>query len=64
MFLKVDILKCTLDFVTSESITWKVTKHFILLLWLCLVVIDAGPVAAPDTKEVSDLFSACARMDT
>ena len=33
------------------------------LWWLCLVVIDASPVAAPDTREVLDLLSACARMD-
>ena len=26
-------------------------------------MIDASPVAAPDIKEVSDLLSACARMD-
>ena len=63
IFLKSDILKCTLDFVTSESITWKMIKYFILLWLLCLVVIDASPVAAPDTNEVLDLQSACARMD-
>jgi hypothetical protein len=39
-------------------------KYFILLLWLCLAVIDASPVAARDTKEGSDLLSACARIDT
>ena len=39
-------------------------KSFILLLWLCLVVIDASPVAALDTKEVLDLQSACGRMDS
>ena len=61
--LKEDILKCTLDFVTSESRTWRMIKYLILLWWLCLVVIDASPVAAPDTREVLDLQSACARMD-
>ena len=39
-------------------------KSSILLLWLCLVVIDASPVAAPDTREVPELLSACARMDS
>ena len=38
-------------------------KRFILLVWLCLVVIDASPVAATDTTEVPDLLSACARID-
>ena len=38
-------------------------KYLILLWWLCLDVIDASPVAAPDTREVLDLQSACARMD-
>ena len=38
-------------------------KYFILLLWLCLVVIDASPAAALDTREVLYLQSACARMD-
>ena len=28
-----------------------------------MVVVDASPVAAPDTREVPDLSSACARMD-
>ena len=32
-------------------------------MWLCLAVIDASPVAAPDTNEALDLQSACARMD-
>ena len=27
-------------------------------------MIDASPVAAPETKEIPDLSSACARMDT
>ena len=34
-----------------------------LLLWLCLVVIDASSVAAPNIREVSEFQSACARMD-
>ena len=38
-------------------------KYLILLWWLCLVVIDASPVAAPDTREISDRQSACARRD-
>ena len=38
-------------------------KHFILLVWLCLVVIDASPVAATDNNEVPDLLSACARIN-
>ena len=38
-------------------------KYSILFLWLCLVVIDASPAAAPDTREVPDLQSGCARMD-
>ena len=38
-------------------------KSSIILLWLCLVVIDAIPVVAPDTREVPDLSLACARMD-
>ena len=38
-------------------------KSSILLLWLCLVVIDASPVAEPDTREVLDLQSVCPRMD-
>ena len=38
-------------------------KHFILLLWLCLVVIDACPDTASDIRDVLDLPSACARMD-
>ena len=38
-------------------------KYFILLVWLCSVVIDASLVAAPDTKKVLDLQSACARID-
>ena len=38
-------------------------KHFILLVWLCLVVIDCSPVAVPETREVPDLLSACARID-
>ena len=38
-------------------------KYLISLLRLCLVVIEASPVAAPDTREVLDLQSACARMD-
>jgi hypothetical protein len=63
IFLKADRLKCTLDFVTSESITWKMIICFILWLWLCLVVIDASPVATSDTREVRDLQSACAAMD-
>ena len=61
--LEEDIPKCSLDCVTSESITWKMIEYFILLWWLCLVVIDAIPVAAPDTKEVPDLQWACARRD-
>ena len=36
---------------------------YILLWWRCLVVIDASSVAAPDTREVPYLLSACARMD-
>ena len=63
MFLTEEILKCTLDFVTSESITWEMIKYLILFVWLCLFVIDARPVAAPDTREVPELLSACARMD-
>ena len=38
--------------------------RWILLLWLCLVVIDASPVTAPDTREVLDLQSACTSMDS
>ena len=38
-------------------------QYLILLCWLCLVVIDASPVAAPDTSEVPDLQTACSRMD-
>ena len=52
---KEDILKCAIDFVALESITWKMINYSILLLWLCLVVINASPVAAPDIKEVPDL---------
>ena len=63
IFLKSDILKCTIDLVTSESITWKMIKYFIILLSLCLVFFNASPVAAPDTSEVPDLQSACAIMD-
>ena len=63
IIFKGDILKCKLDFVTSELITRRMIKYFILLCWLSFVVIDASPVAAPDTKEVRDLLSACARMD-
>ena len=59
-----DIPKCTLDFVPSESITWKMIKYYILVLWLCLVVIDASLVAVPETREVPDLLLACARMDS
>ena len=40
----------------------KIVKYFILLRWLCLVVIDASPVAAP-CGGVPDLLSACASMD-
>ena len=56
-------MKCRLDFVISESMTWKIIKYFILSLWLCLVVMHASPVAAPDTREVPALLSTCARMD-
>jgi hypothetical protein len=38
-------------------------KDFILLLWLCMVVIDARAVATPDTRDVLDLQSARTRMD-
>ena len=38
-------------------------KYLILLLWLCLVLTDASLFAAPDTREVLDIQSACARMD-
>ena len=38
------------------------TKYFISLWWLCLVVTDASPVASP-SRGVPDLFTACARMD-
>ena len=39
-------------------------KYFILLRWLCLVVIDASLVAAPDIKKVPDLQSVYATMDS
>ena len=38
-------------------------KYFILVLWLCLVVIDTSPVAASEIREVLDLQSECARID-
>ena len=38
-------------------------KYFNILWCLCLVVIDASPVAAPGSKGVPDLQSACARID-
>ena len=38
-------------------------KFYILLWWLCLVVINTSPVAAPDTREIPDLQSARTRMD-
>ena len=38
-------------------------KYSILLWWGCLLVIDASPVAAPDTRDVPDLQSACTSMD-
>ena len=41
ILLKEDMLKCTLDYVILESITWEMIKYFVILLWLCLVVIDA-----------------------
>ena len=62
ILLKEGIPKCTLDFVTSESIASRMIKYFISLWWLCLVVIDASTVAAP-SRGVPDILSACARMD-
>ena len=38
-------------------------KYFILWWRLCLVVIDASLFPTPDTREVPDLYSVCARMD-
>ena len=35
-----------------------------LTMIVSLIVIDASPVAAPDPREVPDLLSACARMDS
>ena len=39
-FLKKDILKCVLDFVTSESITWKIDFYYCGYTWLWLMLVQ------------------------
>ena len=60
--MKKDILKGILDLVILEPINWKMINCFILLRWLCFVVIDASPAAAL-SGGVPDLLPACSRID-